>query len=303
VTQIGISVNDSVMVPDPAKRRSVLDRVAAVGLDHVTVGDHVSFHGGVGFDGLMAATSVLSSHDDLSVVLGVYQLALRHPLLVARQLASISQLAPGRLVFGVGVGGEDRAEVSNSGVDPATRGRRLDECLAVIHSLASGRPVDHAGTFFTLAAAAIHPAPSPRVPVVIGGKGAVAVRRTAAFGDGWLGMFCSDRRFAHTKQQIAEAASALGRGAPPWYGLSVWCGLDEDENRARDLLSHEMESLYRLPYEKFARVAPAGTPAQVATWLAPFVEAGAEHITIIPAALSPEAGVDLVAEVRGLLRA
>src|ERR1039457_6961349 len=77
---------------------------------------------------------------------GVYLLALRHPLLTARQLASISQLAPGRLVLGAGVGGEDRSEVSNSGVAPASRGRRLDECLQVLRALASGDAVDHQGS-------------------------------------------------------------------------------------------------------------------------------------------------------------
>ena len=62
----------------------------------------------------------------------MYLLPLRHPVLVARQLADIERLAPGRLVLGVGVGGEDRHEVAICGVDPATRGARMDECLAVL---------------------------------------------------------------------------------------------------------------------------------------------------------------------------
>jgi alkanesulfonate monooxygenase SsuD/methylene tetrahydromethanopterin reductase-like flavin-dependent oxidoreductase (luciferase family) len=270
-------------------------------MDHVCVAGHISFHGGTGFDGLISATSVLSSHDELSVIVGVYQPGLQHPMLAARQLASISQIAPGRLVLGVGVGGEDRSEVSNSGVDPATRGRRLDESLKLMRVLATGEPVDHDGEFFKLEAASILPAPSPRVPIVIGGKGDVAVRRTAEYGDGWLGIFCSARRFAQTRHEIAEAAKARGRDVPRWYVVNVWCGLDPDEGRARELLAHEMETLYQLPYQKFERVAPTGTPGQVAQWLAPFVEAGAEHITLVPAASSPEAGIDYVAEVRNQL--
>jgi alkanesulfonate monooxygenase SsuD/methylene tetrahydromethanopterin reductase-like flavin-dependent oxidoreductase (luciferase family) len=202
-------------------------------MDHVCVAGHISFHGGTGFDGLISATSVLSSHDELSVIVGVYQPGLQHPMLAARQLASISQIAPGRLVLGVGVGGEDRSEVSNSGVDPATRGRRLDESLKLMRVLATGEPVDHDGEFFKLEAASILPAPSPRVPIVIGGKGDVAVRRTAEYGDGWLGIFCSARRFAQTRHEIAEAAKARGRDVPRWYGVNVWCGLDPDEGRAR----------------------------------------------------------------------
>src|ERR1039457_1332282 len=132
---------------------------------HVCVGDHVSFHDGTGFDGLTAATAALSGSDRLPVLVGVYLLALRHPLLTARQLASISQLAPGRLVLGAGVGGEDRSEVSNSGVDPATRGRRLDECLQVLRALASADAVDHQGEFFELTSARIKPAAELGRPV------------------------------------------------------------------------------------------------------------------------------------------
>jgi alkanesulfonate monooxygenase SsuD/methylene tetrahydromethanopterin reductase-like flavin-dependent oxidoreductase (luciferase family) len=301
VTKIGISVHDSVMVAEPARRRALLGQTEASGLDYVCVGDHVSFHDGTGFDGLTAATAALSASDRLPVLVGVYLLALRHPLLTARQLASISQLAPGRLILGAGVGGEDRSEVSNSGVDPATRGRRLDECLEILRALAGGDPVDHQGEFFELRSARIRPAPSPPVPVIIGGKGEAAVRRTARYGDGWLAIFCSARRFAQTREQIAEAAAELGRPVPPWYGINVWCGLDANAARARSLLAAQLEGLYHLPFGKFERLAPAGTPAQVAEQLAPYLEAGAEHITLIPAAASPEAGVEHAAAVRALL--
>ncbi|MEU3984022.1 LLM class flavin-dependent oxidoreductase [Streptomyces sp. NPDC026672] len=298
--KVGVSVHTSVLVPDPAARRRVLDLAHASGLDHVGVADHVSFRGGTGFDGLVAATSVLSSHDRLPVLVGVYLLGLRHPLLTARQLASLGQIAPGRLVLGVGVGGEDRSEISNSGVDPATRGRRLDETLGLMRRLATGEAVDHDGEFFRLRSASIQPPPSPRVPLVIGGRGAVAVRRTARYGDGWLGIFCSARSFARTRQDIAEAAEARGRDMPGWYGLHVWCGLDRDEGRARELLAREMEGLYRMPYERFRHVAPSGTPDRVAEWLSEFV-GSAEHLTLIPAASSPEAGIEYAAEVRALL--
>jgi alkanesulfonate monooxygenase SsuD/methylene tetrahydromethanopterin reductase-like flavin-dependent oxidoreductase (luciferase family) len=139
--------------------------------------------------------------------------------------------------------------------------------------------------------------------MVIGGKGEAAVRRTAALGDGWLGMFCSARRFAETRSQILAAAANLGRAAPPWFGVNVWCGLDPDPERARDLLAAKMERLYRLPYEKFRHLAPAGTPKQVAEFLRPFTEAGAEHVTLVPAGASVQAGIDAVAEVREHLRA
>src|ERR1035437_5591839 len=94
MSQVGISVHDSLMVADPARRRALLSMVETAGLDYVCVGDHVSFHDGTGFDGLTAATDALSGSDRLPVLVGVYLLALRHPLLTACQLASVSQLAP-----------------------------------------------------------------------------------------------------------------------------------------------------------------------------------------------------------------
>ncbi|MBV8991873.1 MAG: LLM class flavin-dependent oxidoreductase, partial [Solirubrobacterales bacterium] len=66
------------------------------GSDHVCIGDHVSFFVGVGWDALIAATSLLTHYEELPVYVGLYPLPLRHPVLVARQLASIAELAPGR---------------------------------------------------------------------------------------------------------------------------------------------------------------------------------------------------------------
>ena len=88
--KVGISVHDSLMVADPVRRRSLLSRIEQAGLDYVCVGDHVSFHDGTGFDGLTAATAALCE-GRLPVLVGVYLLALRHPMLTARQLASISR--------------------------------------------------------------------------------------------------------------------------------------------------------------------------------------------------------------------
>ena len=301
--KVGISDQDAFTLPDPRVRRRLLDRVAAAGLDHITVGDHIAFHGGTGFDGLITASTLLAAHESLPVLVGVYLLGLRHPMVAARQLSTLAQAAPGRLTLGIGVAGEDRREVSNAGVDPGTRGRRLDEALPLVRRLLSGQEVSHRGEFFTLEQARILPAPQPAIPMVIGGKGQAAVRRTAALGDGWLGMFCSARRFAETRSQILAAAADLGRAAPPWFGVNLWCGLDADPERARDLLAAKMERLYRLPYEKFRYLAPAGTPKQVAEFLRPFAEAGAGHVTLVAAGASVEAEIDAVAEVREHLRA
>lgn len=285
------------------RRARLLDRVAELGLDHVAVGDHVSFHGGSGSDGLISAAALLATRSDVDVLLGVYLLALRHPLLAARQLVDLEVLAPGHLVLGVGVGGEDRSEVSNSGVDPGTRGRRLDESLTIVRALLRGETVTHDGEFFTLRDARVLPAPGREIPVVIGGRGPAAVRRAATLGDGWLGIFCSARRFARTRLEVLEAASDRPRSRPPWFGLTVWCGLDDDERMARELLAERLTTTYRIPFSAFEHLAPAGRPDQVAEWLLPYVEAGAVSLTLLPVGRDPEAVLGHAATIRSLLTA
>src|SRR4029077_15880770 len=125
------------------------------GIDHLAIGDHVSFYTGVGNDGLLAAANILGASERLAVNTAVYLLPLRHPVPVARQVADLGALAPGRFLFGVGIGGEDPRGVEVCGVDPKTRGRRMDESLQVLRGLLSGESVDFDGEFFTLRGAQI----------------------------------------------------------------------------------------------------------------------------------------------------
>src|SRR3954451_16687514 len=135
------------------------------GVDHLCVGDHVSFFVGAGSDGLITATSLLTAQSALGVYVGLYLLPLRHPVTVSRQLATIAQFTPGRLTLGVGLGGEDRHEIEVCGVNPKTRGRRMDECLSLLRRLADGTPVTFDGEFFALTDALILPTPAPAIPL------------------------------------------------------------------------------------------------------------------------------------------
>src|SRR5580704_1646876 len=204
--RIGMFAPFGLLEQGPETARAFLARVEKEGIDHVCCGDHVSF-AGIGFDGLVQATALAMLHPTLPVYSGVYLLPLRHPVLVARQLADIGRLAPGRLIFGVGIGGEDRREVSSCGVDPATRGLRMDECLAIVRQLLTGEPVTWHGRFFNLDEAVIAPAPAEPVPMIVGGRSDAAVRRAGRLGDGWLGIWNSPRRFAAAVELAAEEAA------------------------------------------------------------------------------------------------
>jgi alkanesulfonate monooxygenase SsuD/methylene tetrahydromethanopterin reductase-like flavin-dependent oxidoreductase (luciferase family) len=280
-------------------RRELLARAADAGLDHVFVADHVSFFDGRGMDGLVNAATLLASHPSLHVHVGVYLLALRHPLPVARQIASLCESAPGRLSLGVGVGGEDRHEIEICGVDPATRGARTDEALAVLRPLLAGERVTHHGRFFDFDSALIRPAPDPAVPITIGGRSSAAVRRAGRHGDGWLGVWCSPKRFAEVVRETETIAAEAGRSVTDWHhGLQVWTACDPDRDVARARLATAMEDMYRTPFARFERYSPAGSAAEIADFLAPYVDAGCREFNVMCIALSDEASIDAVAEIR-----
>jgi|KBSMisStandDraft_5_1062788.scaffolds.fasta_scaffold368629_1 alkanesulfonate monooxygenase SsuD/methylene tetrahydromethanopterin reductase-like flavin-dependent oxidoreductase (luciferase family) len=269
---------------DPEAARAFLTRVAAAGIDHICCGDHVSFFAGMGFDGLVQAAALAMLHPALPVYTGVYLLPLRHPVLVARQLADIARIAPGRLIFGTGIGGEDRHEVAACGVDPASRGRRMDECLTVVRQLLTGKAVTFHGTFFDLDDVVISPAPAEPIPVIVGGRSDAAVRRAGRLGDGWLGIWASSRRFAAAVELAADEAARAGRPGPGRHAMQVWCGLADTKEAARACLAPAMEAFYQLPFERFERYCPYGTPDDVAEFLAPYARAGCREFNLIPQA-------------------
>lgn len=288
--------------PGPGAQAAILQAMADAGCDHLVVGDHVCFFGGWGVDGLVEATALSVLHPALPVYTSVYLLGLRHPVVVARQISTLAARAPGRLVLGVGVGGEDRDEVRACGVDPTTRGRRMDESLAVLRPLLDGCAVNHDGEFFSLSSVSIRPAPPAPVPVVVGGRSTAAVQRAGRLGDGWLGIWVSPERFAAATDQAQAAADDIGRAGVDWqHGMTVWCGLADDRRSATDAVSQAMEGIYGLPFERFARYVPAGAPADVADALRPYVDAGCRTFNLLTQSPDPSMIPGAVGEVRRLL--
>src|SRR5207245_7785224 len=104
----------------------LVQRLEAVGYDSVWTGDHISFHNPIHESiTLLASYAPITRRIKLGV--GVYLLALRSPAVAAKQAATLDVLSGGRLVFGVGVGGEDPREFESCGVPHKGRGARGDE--------------------------------------------------------------------------------------------------------------------------------------------------------------------------------
>lgn len=285
------------------EKQAILRQLVDAGIDQVYMADHVSFRDGSGTDGFVEIAALSQLHPDIDVMISVYLLALRHPLPVARQLATMSRIAPGRVRLGVGVGGEDRHEIEVCGVDPRTRGRRTDESLEILRALMTGEALDFDGEFFTLEQARIKPAIDPPTPIIIGGRSNAALTRAARFGDGWIGAWCSPRRFAEAVEIIADQAAAAGRTDVDWHhGYQPWIGIDPDRDRARTLVAEAMQSFYGVPFEAFEKYTPYGTVDDVASMLASYVDAGCTTFNLkIVAASEPDA-IDAAGELAAHLR-
>lgn len=300
MVEVGISVPwDLWSLPYP-DRQVRLAQIADAGIDHLFTADHVSFHGGAGIDGLLTLAALSGIEPRLKLQLGVMLLALRHPMVAARQIANLAEVAPGRCIVGVGVGGEDRHEFEVCGVDPRTRGRRTDAALDILTRLLAGETVDGDGEFFDFTEGLIRPTPPIPVPLLVGGRSDAALQRTAKLGDGWLASWCSARRFAQGVQQV-ESTGRVPLGG--WkHALQVWVGVGNTKEQGRQFVAEGMESFYKIPFAAFEKYTPVGTPADIVDFLRPYVDSGAYALNLTPCGPSPTAEYEAIAEVRSLLR-
>jgi probable F420-dependent oxidoreductase len=120
--------------------------------------------------------------------MNVVSLALRDPVLLAKQCATIDVLSDGRLLPAFGIGSPLGPEWDALNIDTRTRGRRTDESLEIIARLWREDSVDFEGKHYKLRGASISPKPvQPDLPMWIGGSSDAAVKRTAKYGTGWQG--------------------------------------------------------------------------------------------------------------------
>lgn len=170
------------------------------------------------FEALTCCAWIAARTVEATVGPAVLVLPQRDPILLAKTAATIDALSGGRFVLGVGAGWYAE-EFEVLGWDFASRGRRMDEAIAVLRSCWSGTPEPHQGEFFQLPAGVVcHPRPvSPDgVPVLVGGMTRRAIERAARLGDGWLGLVRLEALDpAALAELVAQARSLREPARPP----------------------------------------------------------------------------------------
>jgi probable F420-dependent oxidoreductase len=138
----------------------------------------------------------------------------RHPLLLAKMLATADQLSGGRVIVGAGLGWLE-AESDLMGVPHKQRGRIADEALAVMRACWEGETPEFSGDVYKVSGLHFSPRPHAgrRMPVLIGGGSVPALRRAARLGDGWIGDGLSfeelEASLTRLRKELAEAGRRL----------------------------------------------------------------------------------------------
>lgn len=146
----------------------------------------------------------------------VVKLAIRQPVLVAKQAASLAVLSGNRFGFGVGLSPWPE-DFTVTGTEWKGRGRRMDEMIDVMRGLWTGDYFEYHGDFYDLPAVKITPAPTEPIPLLIGGQTDAALRRAARVGDGWMHAGMGDGSDLGTHlARLGELRAEYGRADRPF---------------------------------------------------------------------------------------
>ena len=213
----------------------------------------------------------------------VISLAMRDPVLLAKQCATIDFLSDGRLLPGFGIGSPRGPEWKALHLDTTTRGRVTDEALEIIHRLWTEERVDFEGNYFRLTGASISPKPvQPDLPIWIGGSSEAAIRRTARYGTGWQAGSETPEEVAPVVAAIRAAAIEAGRPLDEdHYGaaFSFRFGSPDDPGMKPAMESYRKRT-GRDPLGYFA----VGDATTILQRIGEYVEAGISKFILRPAA-------------------
>jgi len=158
---------------------------------------------------------------------GISVLPGRHPVLVAKQLASLAGLAPGRVLPVFGLQPAQPAERALFPVPAGQRAAVFDESLALLRLLLTTETVSFDGSFFTVSGASVAPLPPRPLDIWLGGSAPGGLRRVGRLADGWLGSLLTPAEAKAAVDTINQAAAEAGREVEAdHFGLSLPVALD-----------------------------------------------------------------------------
>jgi alkanesulfonate monooxygenase SsuD/methylene tetrahydromethanopterin reductase-like flavin-dependent oxidoreductase (luciferase family) len=261
-----------------------VELVDRCGYDSLWVGDHISFPIPI-LDPMLQLAQAAVVCRRLILGTSVLLLPLRHPTPVAKQVTTLDHLTEGRLILGVGVGGEFPKEYAACDVPHNERGARLAEGVEVLRKYFSGEPVSHKGRFYgPFEDVPMQPPPrqagGPRI--WFAGRKKTALRRIGRLGDGYLAYVITPDMYREALETIADAATCAGRSTGPFdTGHLLFTRLDKTYETALDRATETLSVRYAMDFRKAAaRYCALGTPVQVAERIREYHAAGVRHVVL-----------------------
>jgi probable F420-dependent oxidoreductase len=203
----------------PGGFADTVDRLEESGVDSLWLSEMVF---GSLVEPFIGMAHALSRTARLKVGTGVSVLPGRHPVLVAKQLASLAALAPKRVLPVFGLQPARRAERALFPVPAGQRGAVFDESLELLRLLLRRQAVSFDGEFFTVDAVSVGPLPPEPLDIWLGGSAPGALRRVGRLADGWLASFLTPDEARAGRQAIQAAAAEAGREVDPeHFGISL----------------------------------------------------------------------------------
>jgi len=279
-----------------------VERVEELGYDSVWTGEHIFFYGPT-FDALTVLAAFAASTHRIRLGTAVFLLPLHPAAVTAKQVASVDLISGGRLILGVGVGGEYPKEFQACGVPVNERGPRANEAIHVLRLLFTQDNVSFKGRFTILDGVTLQPKPAQEggPPVWVAGRSAGAIRRAGRLGDGYIPYLFSPDRYRDSLAQVRQQAEQADRDpvaiTPALYQFIC---LADTYDEAKSIAAADLSRRYNQPFAQIVdRYVVMGNVNDCARRLADFAEAGARHFILVP--IIPESA-DFMAHVEAYVR-
>jgi len=243
----------------------------------------------------MSAMAAIAGHTEyIRFGMNVASIALRDPLLTAKQCATIDFLSDGRMLPAFGLGSAFSRDYVATGTPTKRRGRKADEALELMARLWREDSVSFEGEFYQYDNACIEPKPAnPNIPLWIGGSSEIAMKRTAKFGTGWLGGIDTPEQAKIVVDGVKAALNDTGRTIDEdHYGASF---LFRFGNAEDPVVSKTAEGLAARLKADPSRYLVAGSGEDMITRIREFLDAGCEKFVMLPMA---DGSTDMMEQTR-----
>jgi probable F420-dependent oxidoreductase len=264
-------------------------RVEELGYDSAWTSEHIFFYFPT-FDVLTSLAAMAARTERITLGTAVMLLPLRPAALAAKEIASVDIISSGRLILGIGVGGEFPKEFEAVGVPVSERGARTTEALDVIKKLYNEDQVTYDGRFTKLDGVTLMPKPTQPggPPMWVAGRSEAAMKRAGRLADGYMPYLFSPDRFRDGLAKARDYAEQAGRDPSSIKGaIYQFVALADTYDEAKVIAAKELQMRYQQPFENLVdKYAVMGTADDCVSRLAQYAEAGVEHFILVPLASS-----------------